>query len=153
LVIQWRQLNADAGILSFGDLDPLPAHLLESSFVDYQQGGSSREGFLGKAYWTTEYIGAGPYRLERGGPGRQLAGTAFDRPILGRPKIERLVVRIAVDENATLAAVLAGGQIDYTRPFSLRFDHLLVLKKEWEPSGKGTALAVPSRAAYLTIQQ
>lgn len=153
IVIQWRSLNADAGILSFGDLDALPGHLLEPAFADYKQGQSSRDTFLAKPFWTSEYVGAGPYRLERWEPGVQLEGAAFNGHALGRAKIDRLLVRIAIDENATLAAVLAGGQFDYTRPFALRFDHLLVLKREWEPAGKGTALAVPSRAAYLTLQQ
>jgi peptide/nickel transport system substrate-binding protein len=153
VVIQWRSLNPDAGMLSFGDLDPLPTHLLEPAFTDYKQGQASRETFVAKSFWTTEYVGAGPYRLERWEPGVQLEGAAFDGHALGRAKIDRLLVRIAIDENATLAAVLTGGQFDYTRPFALRFDHLLVLKREWEPAGKGTALAVPSRAAYLTLQQ
>ncbi len=153
VVIQWRSPYPDAGILSFGDLDALPSHLLEAAFTDYGQGQFSRETFLGNPVWTNDYVGAGPYRLERWEPGVQLEGAAFDGHILGRPKIDRLVVRIRIDENSTLAAVLAGGELSYTNSFTLRFEHLLVLKAEWEPVGKGTAAAVPGTAVYLNLQQ
>jgi len=77
----------------------------------------------------------------------------FDAYVLGRPKIDRLVVRILIDENSTLATVLAGGQLHYTHSFTLRFEHLLVLRNQWEPAGKGTAAAVPGTAVFLNLQQ
>src|SRR5438045_2418681 len=86
---------------------PRISHRLKPASADYQQGRSSREAFLGKAYWTGEYVGAGPYRLDHWEPGVQLEGTAFDGHSLGRANIDRIVVRIAVDENTTLAGVLS----------------------------------------------
>ncbi len=153
VTILWRSPNPDAGVLSFEVLDPLPSHLLEASFSDLLQGSTSREAFLGGSFWTTEYVGAGPYRLERWEPGLQLEGTAFDGHALGRPLIDRIVVRIMIDENTVLAAVLTGGQLGYTNNFTLRFEHLLSLKNEWEPSGKGIAAAVPGTVSYLNLQQ
>ncbi len=153
VVIQWRAPYPDAGILSFGDLDPLPGHLMEAAFAELEQGQSSRDAFLGNSFWTTEYVGAGPYRLERWEPGVQLVGSSFAGHVLGQPLIDRLVVRIAIDENTVLAAVLAGGQYSYTNSFTLRFEHLLALRREWEPAGKGVAAAVPGTAVYLNLQQ
>ncbi len=153
VVVVWRTLNPDAGVLSFGDFDPLPGHLLEASFAELEQGQTTREGFLGSSFWTTEYVGAGPYRLEQWEPGVQIVGTAFAGHALGRPTIERMVVRFMIDENSVLAAVLTGGQLGYTNSFTLRFEHLLALRREWEPAGKGTAAAVPGGAVYLNLQQ
>ena len=153
VVIHWRAPNAGGGSLSFEDLDPLPTHLFESLFADYAEGRSSRESFLADSVWTSNYVGAGPYRLERWDPGSQLEGVAFAGHALGRPRIERMVVRIIIDENTTLAAVLAGGQLDYTSSNTLRFQHLSILKQEWEPSGKGTAVSVANNAVYLFLQQ
>jgi peptide/nickel transport system substrate-binding protein len=153
VVIQWRTAFPDAGILSFGDLDPLPSHLLAASFAEMEQADSSRESFLGNSFWTVDYVGAGPYRLERWEPGVQLVGRAFAGHVLGEPKIDRIVVRITIDENSVLAAVLAGGQFHYTNTFTLRFEHLLALKRDWEPAGKGFAAAVPTTAVYLNLQQ
>jgi peptide/nickel transport system substrate-binding protein len=153
VVVQWRSLNPDAGILSFGDLDPLPSQLMESAFNDYEQGRASRETFLGNPAWSTEYVGAGPYRLSHWEPGAQLEGIAFDGHVLGRPKIDRIVLRIIGDENTVLAAVLAGGQVDYTEFFTLRVEHIPVLRREWEAAGKGAVAAGPSSAVALHVQQ
>jgi ABC-type transport system substrate-binding protein len=62
-------------------------------------------------------------------------------------------VKILIDENAVLASVLAGGQLHYTHSFTLRFEHMTVLKREWEPSGKGIAAGVPGTAVWLNLQQ
>jgi peptide/nickel transport system substrate-binding protein len=82
-----------------------------------------------------------------------MEGTAFDGHVGGKAKLDHIVVRFIVDENATLAAVLAGGQLDYTERNTLRTDHLLTLKQQWEPSGKGTTVAALSTAVFLFMQQ
>jgi peptide/nickel transport system substrate-binding protein len=153
IVLQWRALNASGGSLTFGDLDPLPMHVLDGPYAEYQEGRSSEERFLADPYWTSDFVGAGPYRLERWERGVQIEAAAFDGHALGRPKIDRLVIRIATDENTVLAAVLAGDQFDYTTSATLRFEHLLVLKREWESAGRGTAVAVPGTAIFLNLQQ
>ena len=53
-------------------------------------GKATGEGFLANPIWTNEYIGAGPFKLERWDPGISLQGTAFDKHILGRPHFDRL---------------------------------------------------------------
>jgi len=153
VVVQWRSTNPDGGSLTFEDLDPLPSHLLEAAFNDYTEGRATGEVFLGSSFWTTAYVGAGPYRLERWDPGIQLLGMAFDGHALGRPKIDRLVIRIFTDENSTLAAILTGGQLDYACCRTLRFEHFVTLKREWEAAGKGTAVATPANTSFLFLQQ
>src|SRR4030095_10965339 len=109
--------------------------------------------FLSSSFWTNAYVGAGPYRLERWDPGVQLIGRAFGGDGLGPPKIDQIVVRLFSDEAATLSAILAGGQIDYSCCRALRFEHFVTLKREWEPSGKGKAVAAPGDEAFLFLQQ
>jgi peptide/nickel transport system substrate-binding protein len=152
VVVQWRSANAAGGSLGFEDLDPLPRHLLEASFTEYTLG-RSPEALMAEPFWTAGYIGAGPYRLERWEPGVHLEGSAFAGHALGRPKADRLVVRIFIDENQTLAAVLAGGQLDYMCCNTLRFGQFVTLKREWEPAKKGTAVVIPGTAVYLNLQQ
>src|SRR5439155_9164076 len=153
VVVQWRSTYPDAGGLTFEDFDPLPSDILEASFNDYVAGQSTGDAFLASSYWTTAYVGAGPYRLERWDPGVQLLGRAFDEHALGRPKIDQIVVRFFSDEAATLSAILAGGQIDYSCCRALRFEHFVTLKREWEAAGKGTAVAAPGNEAFLFLQQ
>lgn len=153
LVVAWKSPNAGGGSLGFEELDPLPRHLLEALLSGYSEGRTTAEGVLGNPLWSTEYVGAGPFRLERWDPGVQLEGTAFDGHSLGRPKIDRLVVRIIIDENTTLTRILAGGQLDYACCNTLRFEQYATLKREWEPAGKGTAVFTPGPAVYLVLQQ
>jgi peptide/nickel transport system substrate-binding protein len=153
VVVQWRVLNPLGGTLGFEDLDPLPLHLLESTFADLMEGRSVPDAFMADPFWTSGYVGAGPYRLDRWDPGVQLEGTAFAGHVRGVPKINKLVVRIFLDENQILATVLTGGQIDYACCNTLRFQQFVTLKREWEPSGQGKAVAIPGTAVFLTVQQ
>lgn len=153
IVVQWRSLNANGGTLGFEDLDPLPMHVLEGPFADYTEGRISGDAFLGNPLWTTEYVGAGPFRLEQWEPGVQLQGTAFAGHSLGRPKIDRLIVRIILDDNTTIPNILAGGQLDYACCNTLRFNHYVTLKREWEAAGKGITVSTPGAAVFLFLQQ
>ncbi|MPZ15986.1 MAG: hypothetical protein GEU73_16450 [Chloroflexi bacterium] len=106
LVIQWRQLYSWAGTLQAGnipELPPLPPHILGEP---YQR--ADWEGIINHAYWSTEFIGLGPYRLERWEPGSFFEGVAFDRYVFGRPKIDRVKVLFMSDANAALSSLLAG---------------------------------------------
>ena len=153
LVIQWKAPNPTAGSLTFEDLDPLPSHRLEATFADYTEGRMSRETFMADPIWNVEYLGAGPYKLERWDPGVQLEGSAFAGHVLGRPRIDRIVVKYFTDENQTVAAILAGGTIDWACCNTLRFAQLVDLKRDWEPSGRGVAVARPATAVFLFLQQ
>lgn len=153
IVIQWRAPNPAAGSLTFEDLDPLPTHRLEATFADYTEGRLSREAFMGDPIWHNEYLGNGPYRLERWDPGVQMEGSAFAGHVLGRPKIDRVIVRFFTDENQTVAAILAGGTIDWACCNTLRYAQLVDLKREWESAGKGVAIARTSTAVFLFLQQ
>lgn len=153
LILQWESANPNGGSLTFEDLDPLPRHLFEPLFNDYVDGRLSRDAFMSDRVWGSDYIGAGPYRLERWEAGVELQGRAFDAHVLGRPRIDRIIVRLFGDENQAFAAVLAGGHVDYTCCSTLRFPHLVMLKRDWEPAGKGTAVGTRGQSVFLFLQQ
>jgi peptide/nickel transport system substrate-binding protein len=81
-----------------------------------------RDGFLNLPFWTSDYIGAGPYRLDRWEPGTGVQAIAFEGHVLGRPRIERVVIRLVADENIMLTNLLAG-EIDIATRFTPRFEH------------------------------
>ena len=60
VIVQWRSPNPVGGSLTFGELDPLPSHLLEASFTDYTEGHSSKDAFVGSSFWSTGYVGQAP---------------------------------------------------------------------------------------------
>ena len=42
------------------------------------------------SFWTVDFVGAGPYKVDRWEPGSYIESVAFDGHALGRPKIDRL---------------------------------------------------------------
>lgn len=151
VLIRWRTPYADAGALLDDDLGALPQHILGAAFAVFEQDPGGRDVFLAQPFWTHEYVGLGSYRLERWEQGSQFVGSAFEGHALGRPKIDRLVVRIIGDENTVLTNVLSGN-VDFTADFTLRFEHGTLLRREWESAGKGKVFLIPSSAITFNIQ-
>ncbi len=139
LVIRWRSLYPDANALKDGDLTPLPAHVLEQTLQAYLDDPTTQPALVNHPYWTNEYVGAGPYKLETWERGTRIEGSAFAGYALGRPKIDRVVVQLMQDENAALAAIMAGA-IHFSPNQAIRLEHALILQRDWVPAGKGTVM-------------
>lgn len=142
VVVRWKRPYPDAGKLEATLFPPLPAHILEEPFQRL-----GMEPFPSHPYWTTEYVGAGPYRLESWEPGAFLEAVAFDGYALGRPKIERLRLRFVADSNTVLANLLAG-EAHLTFPFAISSEQGAVLRAQWG----GTYIANPSTWRRVEFQ-
>jgi peptide/nickel transport system substrate-binding protein len=154
VVTRWRSLYPDASALTEnkdGNLEPLPRHLLDTPFRAVLADPGSRDRFLTLPFWTVEYVGAGPYRLEHWDPGNLLQAVAFADHALGKPKIERIMLRIMQDENAVLTNMLAHS-LDMATRFTLRFEHAMVLKREWESGRQGEIQWGPTNIHPLVFQ-
>jgi peptide/nickel transport system substrate-binding protein len=119
------------GATRFG-LVPLPRHILQPIFVN-----PTPQSVQDSPYWSREFVGAGPFKLDRWELGSFLEATAFDQHILGRPKIDRIRLLFMHDQNAAFASMLAGATDAALN--SIRFDHALQLKNEYAASQKGTS--------------
>ncbi len=119
---------ADLSVLN-DELPPLPRHMLRQSFEELPP-----DGFARISFWTREYVGLGPYRLDRWEPGAFLEATAFDGYVLGRPKIDRLRLVFIADSNAALANVLA--REVHVADTAVGIEQVEVLEREWGNSGK-----------------
>jgi peptide/nickel transport system substrate-binding protein len=150
LTIRWRAAYPYAGALVYDHLPPLPRHILEPLRLAMDQPGG-RDALVNHAFWTTDYIGAGPYRLVRWDAGYELEGVAFAAHALGRPRIDRIVLRIMNDENAALSALMAGS-FDYAECFLFMFEHVKILQQDWIPSGKGMLRDCPVATNSSAIQ-
>lgn len=143
VVIRWKQLYADAVRL---DLKVLPRHILESVVEE------GRSEVLGShPYWTTQYVGAGPFQVTQWAQGAFIEGTAFEGYALGRPKIDRVRVTWSGDPNATLARVLAG-DADLALDGSIFFSQAATLKRDWATDGRGVLLIQPGTLRFLAPQ-
>ncbi|HEU5304251.1 MAG TPA: ABC transporter substrate-binding protein [Gemmatimonadales bacterium] len=82
---------------------PIPAHLLDSL--------PPRE--LARSAFVAAPVGSGPYRWLRSVPGQFVELAANHDFFLGKPKLERLILRTATDPAARLNLLL-GGEADAT---------------------------------------
>jgi len=87
---------------------PLPAHLLDTIPAEA----------LARSTFASQPVGSGPYRLVRNVPGEFVELAAYDRFFLGKPKIERVIIRTAADPDARLNLLLSGqaDAMDYVVP-------------------------------------
>jgi peptide/nickel transport system substrate-binding protein len=94
------------------------------------------EPFLNHPYWTNEYMGLGPYKLERWEPGAFIEASAFDRHALGAPKIQRVKLLFIPDDNGAMANLLSG-EIDLFD--NLPITQTAILMRQWA-AGSGTVV-------------
>ena len=141
--ISWR-----SSLLHLGEgLGPLPrAHLTESFAAFEADPVGQRDAFMGQHYWTVDYVGAGPFRLTNWEPASHLEGEAFEGHALGKPKIERIVIRLINNENTVLANMLAG-EMHLTLAQGLQFDQAMVLRTQAgfnDVEKKGSLIFIPA---------
>lgn len=149
VVIRWKQPYGQAGELDttrYGGVPPMPRHLLESK---YRAG--DVQAFLNDPYWTTQFVGSGPYRLDRWEPGAFIQASAFDSFIEGRPQIEQLKLVFLPDPSAAVASLLAG-DVHVAAEDAIGFEQGSVLKKQWESRGAGVVLLTPNKSRFLQVQ-
>jgi len=126
-VIRWRQPYPDTAFTAGLNVEfpPLPRHILERALHPDQL-----ETFANLPFWTREYVGLGPYRLDRWEAGAFLEGVAFDGHLGGRPRIERIKLLFISDANTALANLLAG-EVHLTDGTSIGLPEVAILKREW----------------------
>src|SRR5581483_4865614 len=152
LRIHWRRLYPYAGVLqTTGDTSEFPAlprHILEPAYQ-----AADWDSFGNLPYWTSEFVGAGPYRLDRWEPGVLIDGSAFEGHVLGRPKIDRVHITFVSDANATLANLLSGS-IQLAADDSLGFQQGITAKREWASTSGGVMLVTTDlwRAIYFQFR-
>lgn len=144
VVIRWRQPYGDAGAMAAGELQALPRHILAEPF-----GNMDSSSFAAHPFWTTQYIGLGPYKIEQWDPGIALEASAFDNYVLGKPKIGRIRVAYIPDPNTVIANMLAESA-DYAIANSLPFVQAMTLKREWDSRGGAGTVHIAASGSRTT---
>ena len=103
--IEWKEPFIDAGRISAPFFAPMARHVLQPLYE------SDKDAFLNSAYLRDDFIGTGPFKLERWDRGTALHYRAHEGFALGKPKNEQLEMRIIQDGN-TMVANLLGGTAD-----------------------------------------
>jgi peptide/nickel transport system substrate-binding protein len=147
LVLTWTEAFPYADRISHRELFTLPKHLLERVYQD------SKDAVLTQAYFSDQYVGLGPYRVERWDRGSALELQAFDRYFLSRPKIDSVRVQFITDSNTLLANLKARTIQSLLPPGGPDFESMTKLKDEWEASGYGTGLIEVARWKFMEAQK
>ncbi len=127
IVVHWKQPFIRATEIWHGNPFIMPKRILDGQY-------DGQEGLLRHPYFAQEFVGLGPYKLKEWSTAVQYIFEANDRYILGRPKIDEIVVRTIADNN-TIAASLLSGSTDIVLGRALSLDHIILLKERW-PEGR-----------------
>lgn len=127
-------------------LIPMPRHILEETFR------TDKANLIRHPWFTTEFVGLGPYRVTNWDFGVQVDYSRFDDYYRGRPHLDRLIVKLIPDANALVANILAGA-VDAVLSEGIDIDASMSLKERWETEGVGNeVLIVPYGGRGLEIQ-
>lgn len=125
VLMKWKNTYIEADqLFSYGYLLPFPKHLLEPQYVN------NKAAFMELPYWTTEFIGAGPYRVTNFQRGAFMEMKAYDNFVLGKPKISDVVVKFLQDPNVLVANLLAG-ELEMTLGRGLSLEQGLEMQRRW----------------------
>src|SRR5439155_10307820 len=127
-VVHWSRVYAPADHVSVGGGGILPKHILGDV---YAEGGAER--LLQHPYFTSEFVGLGPYRLTEWTRGSRMVGQRFDGYYQGRPPLDRVIIQFVSDPNTMVAQVLAG-DVDVAAN-GVDIDAAVDVKRRWEGTG------------------
>jgi peptide/nickel transport system substrate-binding protein len=103
---------------------PLPAHILRKPYEE------SKATFADLPYWSSEFVGSGPFKVKEFAPSTGLTLTAFDGYVLGRPLLDQIEVRFILDLNTMVANVL-GGSVDMTMGRGISTQQAVQVQDTW----------------------
>jgi ABC-type transport system substrate-binding protein len=145
VVIHWKSPFPNAAE-DDGTVPALPRHILGAAFEQQDS-----DSFAALPHWSSEFVGLGPYKMDKWEPGAFIEGSAFADYAFGKPKIGHLKLVWIADVNSLVANVLFGA-IQYIDASLLEFEQALVLKREWVASGQGILAYNPTKIRYVQIQ-
>lgn len=129
--------------LGYRDLWPLPRHLLGEAFR------GSMDAFAALPFWTTEYVHTGPFRVKEFVPGDHYVLERFDDYFMGRPKLDRVIVRVIPDNAAVVSNMLAGA-VDVAG--ELPTEMAVHLRDQWQQNNGGSVISRQAFWRFISIQ-
>ncbi len=146
LLVTWKTVTVAGGINGYDGVPAAPRHLFGDLYA------SDKTAMLNSPYWSTQWVGLGPYRLTQWERGTFMEGMAFDQYVGGRPKIDRVILKFLGDANAIVANILSG-DIDII-PLGAQLDvpPLGPVRQTWAGTNGGTTGAVAKGVRTLYLQ-
>jgi len=133
LVMTWKNVYVFANRMGLEVLPPLHPQLATL----YELGDPA--ALAANSAWAEQWIGLGPYRMREWVRGSHIEADAFDQYFLGKPKIDRLIIRYVGDTNAILVQIKAG-ELGVVPVGSLKESEAEILTTEFQAAGAGTVI-------------
>jgi len=134
LVVGWRNVFISANDMGLNTLVPIPRHTVATL---YDAG--DELALTSSPLWGDQWIGLGPYKMVKWDRGSFIELTANDDYFLGRPKIDRVLIRYYGDSRSLIVGTLAD-DVDVVPVGSMKTEEAHVLKTQWESAGKGNVV-------------
>ncbi|MPZ14023.1 MAG: hypothetical protein GEU73_06300 [Chloroflexi bacterium] len=125
VVVHWAEpFNEADSLFSYRRAVPIPRHLLEQAYSE------EKATFTDHPYWSNQFVGNGPFRLDDWELGSHLVFRATDSYVLGRPKIDEIEVRF-IEDASTLVSNLLAGSVELTMGRSLAGEQAMQARDQW----------------------
>ncbi|MBI4212752.1 MAG: hypothetical protein HY534_00415 [Chloroflexi bacterium] len=135
-VTRWSSVNVT--VVSGTGLVPLPKHLLNDLYL------KDPAGLGQQRFFTTEYVGTGPFKLVNWERGSHIEFERFNDYYKGPAKLNRVILQIIPDPNTMVANILAGA-VDVLAPPNVDISLGLEIKDRWEKEGSKNQVLVQTR--------
>jgi peptide/nickel transport system substrate-binding protein len=124
ITVHWKTPFIDAVTMFTTFAEPLPSHILGPMHAE------DKTKLRESQFWTTEFVGAGPFQVREFVPSIMVRLEAFPGYVLGRPKLDEVEVRFVTDTQTLVANVLAN-EVTMTMGRGLSLEQGLTLRDQW----------------------
>lgn len=145
VLLKWNEpfIHADQAFSSASPSTSMPRHLLGNTYA------TERTRLAELPYWSTEFVGTGPYKLREFERGSYLTLQANDDFAFGRPKIDEIEIKLVGDANVLVANVLAGtAELPIGGGAGISLDQALQIRNVWTSGRVETYTSNSWMAAY-----
>jgi len=144
-IFKWGQIWADADGMGYGTIEPLPRHLLGTTLRQ------DKDAFINNAYWTTSFVGLGPFKLNQWVAGSHMDLSRFDQYYRGPARLDSVVVRFITDPNTQIANMLSE-EVDVLLPGSHDVEAANNVKQRWAGTNHQVLVAQNGRMRIVSPQ-
>jgi peptide/nickel transport system substrate-binding protein len=121
--VEWTRPYIEADVI-FNEQELVPRHILEAAYLE------DKSAIGHHAYWTTEFVGLGPFKVREFVRSSHLVLEANDQYVLGRPRVDEIEIKFLPDPN-TLSANLLAGDVELTIGQNLNVEAAVQLGAQW----------------------
>ncbi|MBI4212954.1 MAG: hypothetical protein HY534_01475 [Chloroflexi bacterium] len=136
LVAHWSGVNVTVN--DGTGLTPVAKHILDPVYQ------TSRQAVADSRYFTTEFVGTGPFKLVRWEPGSHIEFLRFDDYYRGPAKLNQVFLRFVPDPN-TMVANIMSETVDVVLPQGVDVELAFELRERWQREGSGNQVLMETR--------